>query len=270
MVILRDEEMKNNDFFFKIKEQKKKLCSACDYHYSKKEPLIFPNYDQKIVLITESPYNYPTDKIKKTKDFIEKTFLKKINNSAKNLTEESIFKAPKNVFDFILKTFRPLFKSVTKIKSKSPICLEEIYNFFMKIYWTHAAKKTPIINGGKLRNAYLLCKPTFHVELLEFQPRLIIIASSIALKAIFHNRVKYTKLFEKQLKKIREEKLPIITDYKLENKKLEEKFSNSKVVIFPNPSPVNGYWKKKAYENRKMVFALKEIHRIIRKNSAEL
>jgi uracil-DNA glycosylase len=213
---------------------RKKICK-CDQCYSCKTALIFPPFQQKIVFISESPYNFPSEECKTIGDFLEKDFLEGI----KEKTEGII---PANIFDFLYKTFRPIFSnSITK---------GDVEKFLRCVYWTHAAKKSlKCLNGSRKGYAEKCCEATIK-ELKEIRPQLLVVASSIALQILFNRR--YRESLEKQVEKVRKhEKLLTVEELSCKEGALLLKIYTLKdceVAVFPNPSPTAAKWKKQFYE----------------------
>lgn len=162
------------EIVMKAEDWRGRICTCDDRCYSpEKEALIFPPFQQKIVFISESPYNFPNEECKTLYEFLEKDFLEGV----KKKTESMI---PANIFDFLCKTFRPAFSS-------SPT-KGDIEKFLRHIYWTHAAKKSLKCLKGNRKKYAEQCYETTIKELKETHPRLIVIASSTALQILFNRK----------------------------------------------------------------------------------
>lgn len=225
----------------KAKEWRGKICT-CSRCYSDKVALIFPPLGQKIMFISESPYKFPRDGCGTLGDFIDKDLYKEIEKIKG--TSKSITSIPRNIFDFIYKTFKPLFSDEPK--------MEDIAKFLRTVYWTHIAKKS-LKDLDKEECAKMCSEATFK-ELKEVHPELIVVASYIALGRIFGRG--YVESLDKQRDKIRK-KGELLTVGELIFEKREPLISRIRdlkdrnVAVFPNPSPRTRKWKKKAYVESK-------------------
>jgi hypothetical protein len=108
----------------------------------------FPPLGQRIVLITESPYNFPREDCKTLRDFLEKDFwgsIKRIQEAEERerRVEKERLRMPHDIFDFIYSTFNPVFSKSLKE--------ENVERFVKRVYWTHAAKKS--LKGYSKSNA---------------------------------------------------------------------------------------------------------------------
>ena len=248
-------------FFEEAEKWKRKICECCEW-YSTKITLIFPHFDQKIILVTESPYNYPRyrgDIGSKSKesvfrkalsDFIKKDFIGKLQKLPENVEVE----IPANVFQFIYKTFFPIFSNRAV---KEGVCL-----FLNNVYWTHVAKMPLKEFKGKKdkKERIILDKCFYHSFRREIffitektRLRLIVVASSHALERMFS--AKYTRCKGIQSNYLREQgRLLTVNDLvralKLDKTPLPDLFErilDCKLAIFPNPSPQNACWKREFY-----------------------
>lgn len=234
----------------KAKEWEKEIC-ICSQCYTDKVALVFPPFGQKIMFLSESPFNFP-DESKTLEDFIEKDFYGSICDRAKT---EIITSRPSNIFDFMHKTFRPVFSDTPK--------RQDAEKFFRCVYWTHIAKKSlRCLSGNRIEYAEKCSEATIREELRKIHPRLMIVASSIALWILFN--IRYTEAFGKQVEKISKSGM-LLTVKELiceERNPLLSGISDIKdceVAVFPNPSPRNNFWKKKAYGKEEMKKVLESI-----------
>lgn len=233
----------------KAEDWRKKICT-CDQCYSSKTALIFPPFQQKIAFISESPYNFPSGESQTLGDFLEKDFLKGVKEKTENIT-------PTNIFDFIYKTFRPVFSNSTTKR--------DVEKFLRQVYWTHAAKKSlKCLNRSRKRYAEKCCEATIK-ELREIHPQLMVVASSIALQILFNRR--YCESLERQMKKVRKhEKLLTVEELSCKEGALLSKIHTLKdceVAVFPNPSPTAAKWKKQFYGKDETKKVLSHIHRAL-------
>ncbi len=159
------------------REWKEEICKGCDCYLSNKPALIFPVLHQKVMFISESPYNYPRPGVSRLEEFIENDLLcglvkaAEIPNARRKLW-------PRNIFDFIYCTFKPIFSYELRDD------WAEI--FLRKVYWTHVFKKTlKCLKGRDKRMAMDRCFcHSFPKELSKIRPELIICASSEALRRL--------------------------------------------------------------------------------------
>ncbi|MGB9845834.1 MAG: hypothetical protein ACPLF9_08765 [Methanothermobacter tenebrarum] len=162
---------------------------------------------------------------------------------------------PANIFDFLYKLFRLLF-SDTPAK-------QDIAKFLRCVYWTHIAKRSlKCLGGSKIKYAKM-CSASIIKELKEIRPKLIVIASSVALHILFNRG--YKESFEKQVEKVREfGKLLTVEELIFEKgEPLLSRISvlkNCEIAVFPNPSPAAGKWKKEAYGKIEITNVLRYIN----------
>jgi len=237
------------DIIRKAEDWRKQIC-ACNQCYTSKASLIFPPFRQKIVLISESPFNFPNE-CKTLGDFLEKDFLESVRRKSGSII-------PANIFDFLYRTFKPVF-------SDSPTT-RDVGKFLRCVYWTHAAKKSLKDLSGNRREYAEKCSETTFRELKEIHPKLIVTASSVALHILFGR--KYMESFGKQVEKVREHgKLLTVKELICEKEKplLSRTctFKDCEVAIFPNPSPTAAKWKKEAYGTEEIRTVLNCIHRTL-------
>jgi len=203
-------------------------------------PLIFPNRGQKIMLVTESPYNYPSykKKVRDPVDFINKE-LKPFFDKSKSTSTTSHELEPENIFDFIVKTFNVL----------------DVDEFLDKVYWTHVVKKSLKcidLFGFSESQAADSCFHSLIKEINILQPKIIVIATRLATCKLFDKGLK--ECFYRQCESIGEkDRLP--TYRELISSKVQDKlrYKDVKVAIFPNPSPRNNKWKKELYSRQKCI-----------------
>lgn len=255
-------------------------------------PLIFLNTFEnfikqqnkyKIVLITESPYNFPGCPIHEDKNRCCGCYAENVNKFIENhlgeyglrrfrewtyLEEDEISKHfPYNIFEFIFYTFYPIFY---KHYYKDEILWAK--EFINRIYWTHVAKRS-LKEFKKMKNkdnkdkdkkdkeaeAVRRCILSLKEELEVIQPDLIIVATRYFWKH-FGICKELNKILEKQ-----EKKEDFLDFYEVIDFKKLILCKNSKIVAFPNPSP--GSTKKYEFYNKEYVPRLiKKIHTEINNN----
>lgn len=306
------------------------FSSPAKYCYTLKTSLIFldtfknfiskENKDKyKIVLITESPYNFPgcpihyEDKSECEKEkceywaenineFISKHLQKYGLNRYNDWIDivEKILKKikkgvsiipwhlymPYDIFDFIFYTFFPIFKREENNKENWGD------TFINKIYWTHVAKRSlkklkEELNKAKktkdekakkkaekqLNNAIAQCILLLKEELEAIKPNLIIVATSY----FWSVQCTTFKTIEKEQEKKKGEFLSLNDVIKIINKNnnknkiidlLSSLSQETKIVIFPNPtpSPKNYSKKVKFYKKEYVPKLIEKIHTEIKNN----
>jgi hypothetical protein len=218
-----------------------------------------------IVLISESPYNYPKEGVNSSEDFKNKELQPRLERNGSDVAPPPAGK-PKDIFEFIYNTFWPVFKGNPK-QSWADAFLESVY-------WTHVGKKSfkgeviqgefkPYSPSERKRYGEQCARQLLLRELQAIQPRMVIIASAIASNILLGSGLQ--ELLHRE-------------DYRWHNEgsllRLEDANPNSllkdfsgdrtcELAIFPNPSPRAGYWKNLAYDKKyreTMTCKIKTIH----------
>jgi len=143
-------------------EQAKETC-VCEKCYKEKAtPLIFPILEQqKAILISEAPYNFPPPEIVERRKFHWTKYFKQdlecfiYCELGPYLTSPRSQGIPENIFDFISLIFHPLIK---ECKTKE----HGIKTFLNNVYWTHMAKKS--LKGISKNGAISKCLEKFPQE----------------------------------------------------------------------------------------------------------
>ena len=185
----------------KAGEWERKICT-CSQCYSDKKPLIFPPLAQRLIFLSESPYNFPRDECRNLTEFIQKDLYGSIYKRAKEIKRDLNLNVPTPRIYSTLST-RPFGYSSLKTKKK------DIERFLKNIYWTHIAKRSlkdlkKSGNRTKLRNTIEMCSKTskaIEKEVKKIHPDLIVIASSEALRHLIGRG--YKESFQSQVQEIR-------------------------------------------------------------------
>jgi len=240
----------------KAEEWKKEICVCGNECYAPNlTPLIFPPLRQKILLISESPYNFPRKKgdphveewgeCKSLGEFLEKDLLRNLRDRA---TKEDKWRAPSDIFDFLYLTFRPVFSSSVEE--------EDVAKLLRCVYWTHAAKRSlRNFKGYEKYKAARKCRAATVRELAEISPEKIVVASSVALKVLFGKT--YGQSSKKQGEKL-EKRGELLTlgelasEASLRDLGLQD-LRDCEVAVFPNPSRANGGRKSRFYIHEREV-----------------
>ncbi|MEO0088385.1 MAG: hypothetical protein ABIK77_07680 [candidate division WOR-3 bacterium] len=273
-------------------------------------PLIFENTFKsfadknkgkyKIVLVTESPYNFPGCPIHKSKcendkceywvndvdEFIRR-HLAKFGFGRFGAyfpdKEETQNHIPWNIFSFIFYIFYPIFKHISQRFygcSENDIRILWAYSFVNKVYWTHVAKRS--LKGLDKKNKKKVikqCIPVLKEELEAIKPNLIIVAThwifgyeeiEACQQCYFSQNNDLIKLKDVKdgLKKL------IKNKWKNKNNELEKMIDNIplelKIAVFPNPSPKNYKNKVDFYKKEYVPELIKKIHEEIERNYDKL
>jgi hypothetical protein len=220
------------------------ICSNRNRCYSNKAPLLFPPLRQKIVFISESPYNFPREGCETLNDFLEKDLLRELKNKKKRANNSTESMIPRDIFDFIYLTFNPVF-SISSENLKP----EDVERFLRCVYWTHAAKRS--LKGCSKKDAER-CREATVEELgsRSISPRLMVIASSLALRLLFGEG--YSRSVETQSKIFAGSgKLPKLKElFGVPQAPRLQKLQDCEIAVFPNPSGANAYWKSRFYRDQ--------------------
>jgi len=228
----------------------KKICTCGENCYAKDiPPLVFPPLDtQRVIFISEAPYNFPRKCIKNSGDFITKELPVELSYY--------IFKCPMpytegnwNIFRFIYEAFHPLFENCT--------CGEEATLKFLKhVYWTHMAKKS--LKGISKNGAISKCLEKFSQEFnCIYEKRGSGIKLFIVCTSYFYNKFtkypKWKRIIVQQFKILKtKDRLLKINDILVPSKpnrkvnssireciEVLKQFEDCHIAFFPNPSKAN-------------------------------
>ncbi|MEM3564921.1 MAG: hypothetical protein QXR19_16960 [Candidatus Jordarchaeaceae archaeon] len=211
------------------------VCSECLNRYkcyNKKTPLVLPYVGQKIMFMSEAPWNFENENVEQFIEVMLPNFLKEIEKEQNPI--------PRNIFDFLHQTF-----GLTQSK---------ISEFLKEVYWTHIAKKSlKGIPFNKREKFARMCLDATNRELKVVKPRLLVIATSIGLRLLF-NKIGFKMAFELQERELEKGKLLTSSELILKHSKCGDltPFEEYKIAIFPNPSGRNR-WKYWAYKNKKTI-----------------
>ena len=214
------------------------VCSCKECYDKVETPLIFEFNGQKIMFISESPWDFPSGTCKTPEDFVKVILPQKLSCVKKGRF------VPYNIFEFLQQTFR--------------VGASTVQQFLKTIYWTHIAKKTLKKKRDikEKERCALMCLSRTRWELEKVKPELLVIATSLGLKLLF--RINLNDAFKLQKHKL-EKRGELLTNADLTGHTLFRK-SEYKIAVFPNPSPKNMYWKPKIYkENEGVIKKLLEL-----------
>ncbi|MEO0088098.1 MAG: hypothetical protein ABIK77_02045 [candidate division WOR-3 bacterium] len=203
---------------------------------------IVTNNKKKIMLISESPYNFP-GKSKYTKrvannvnEFITEHLQHGLQNTSSKYNSQRSYGTPCNIFEFIYHTFYRVFSNPSQPNPNK---------FLKRIYWTHLWKRT---FRNKPKPSFCACFCLFINEIIYFQPDIIIILQTNLFKELINPQDLYG-FFGSPEPNINK----IIQSYTTKNDLIIKCHLNIStfqkqidVIFIPNPSPKNA-WKQRFY-----------------------
>jgi len=236
-------------------EQAKKIC-VCEKCYKEKAtPLIFPVLEQqKVILISESPYNFPPPEIIERRKFHWTKYFKQdlecfiYCELGPYLISPRSQGVPENIFDFISLIFYPLLKECETKEHGIRIFLDNVY-------WTHMAKKS-LKNIKNKDSATRKCISSLCKEFEKVLPKArLMVAATGYFCTYYIGRSLSDILYQYQAEKVMRGSLLSVSDIieiakgaTVRGKKREllemsvralEKNKRCLVAFFPNPSPRN-------------------------------
>jgi hypothetical protein len=255
------------DLYLYIHDAKNGGCERCEEQarkrcYAPTQPALLFSTSEKtdIMLISESPYNYPNEEVKSSDDFTRVELDCRLKMAARNgKPPES---APKDIFEFIYHVFRPIFQADQQGWPD---------RLLRNVYWTHVGKKSfKGLSTRRRSECASQCASRLLIqELQAIEPKLLIIASSVASRVLLGKG--FTELLEEQkdasgsFLNLRKQ---CTCDSLLHEGLKEQHFSDSwscDLAVFPNPSPAAGRWKKIAYRENATTTMISSIHEELRK-----
>jgi hypothetical protein len=219
-----------------------------------------------IMLISESPYNFPERAVKRSEDFVRHVLQPRLETYPRSDVLKSESK-PRDIFEFIYNTFKPIFDAKPKKNWADA--------FLSAVYWTHVGKKTFKSYSTQQRTKYgrQCARQLLLQELQVIRPTIVIIASAIASRILLGSGFQEL-LARENSRYLSDGSFLRLQDECRRDSLLDESVrrgdfpsgSPCKLAIFPNPSPNASKWKKLAYQKHgeAMIWKIKEIHETLR------
>ncbi len=212
----------------------------------------FPNIPnkKKIMLISESPYNFPgkcryTGKdANDVNEFIQNHFQRGLDKAAQKYGNPPRNRniCPQHIYEFIYLTFYKIFQNTSNQQNWAR-------EFLDRIYWTHLGKRRSG-NQNKNKSIFWRCFDLLSEEIKNFQPHVIIIIQLNLFKKLIPQNIFNFCPTIYDIIRYYTNSSNLIINCNLCNLNLPGSPKNVKVeVIFiPNPSKANNRYKPTFYQ----------------------